>query len=63
MNNLKKYREKAKLSREDLAKKAGISSWTYLYRLEDGVSEPSIYLAYRLADALKKSVFTVFPKD
>jgi putative transcriptional regulator len=61
MNNLKKYRTKAKLTSDKLAKKTGVTR-QYIGKLEKGVCEPSIRLAYKIADALKKSVFTIWPK-
>jgi putative transcriptional regulator len=62
MNNLKKYRVKAKITAENLAKKVGITK-PYVYMLENGTSDPTLKLAYKIADTLKKSVLTIWPKN
>jgi DNA-binding XRE family transcriptional regulator len=61
MNNLKKYREKAGMSVVKLAEKTGIDR-NYVYKLEKEECDPTLRLAYRISDALKKSVLTIWPR-
>jgi DNA-binding XRE family transcriptional regulator len=62
MNNLKKYREKAKLKPVELAKKVGVSN-EYIYKIEKDDPNIGIRTAYKIAKAVKKSVLTIWPKD
>lgn len=50
--NIKKERDKRKMSQEELAKLAGASQ-EYISRIESGIRNPSMNLLYRIADALK----------
>jgi transcriptional regulator with XRE-family HTH domain len=57
-NNIKKYREKAGLSREKLAQKCGNKfSANHLWRVEDGlVKNPGIEIVKAIADVLAVTV-------
>ena len=59
-NRLKEYREKAKLSQDELSEKASVSRAT-ISALESG-KEINVQLStlQRLADVLKRKVSTVF---
>jgi transcriptional regulator with XRE-family HTH domain len=51
MRRLKELRAKRKLSQEELAERAGITS-QYLSRLENGRHDPSLSVLVKLANAL-----------
>ena len=53
--NLKKYRTEKGISQEELAKKVGVHT-THLSRYERGLSQPSIEVAQKLAEAFDISV-------
>ncbi|MFH1542029.1 MAG: helix-turn-helix transcriptional regulator [bacterium] len=60
--NIKKYREKAGLSREKLAQKCENKfSANHLWRVEDGsVKNPGIEMVKAIADGLKISIAKLF---
>ena len=53
--NLKKYREKAGMSKKELAALVGIDSSVY-FVIENGNYEPPIMMVVKIADVLKVSV-------
>jgi transcriptional regulator with XRE-family HTH domain len=60
-NNLKQYRLKAKMTRDELVTATGISS-TMLYYLEKGNRGVSYFLADRIAFVLNVPLEEVFPE-
>ena len=62
MNNLKELRKQAGLTLQEVADKA-CTSKSHIFGIENNGSEPSVYLAYRIAKAVKKPVIKVFPED
>lgn len=58
-NNIKTIRVINKLSQSDLAHLIGCSRQT-IYRIEEGISIPSIKMAYEIAHALKQPIKHVF---
>ena len=55
-NNLKKYRNKLKLSQEDFAKKSGVK-YTTLTKIESNViKKPSVLIMAKLAKILGVSI-------
>jgi transcriptional regulator with XRE-family HTH domain len=59
-NNLRKLRKKAGLTQRQLAEKAGTSQ-QQIQRLEAGVQEITLALAFHLCDALGETMDAVFP--
>ncbi len=55
---VKTYRERRKLTQEELAGRAGISR-TYLARLETGKHDPTVSVLEKLAKALRVKVGTL----
>lgn len=60
VNNLRKYREKAGLSREEIAQAADLDPKT-IYRYETGRQSPNVYTAQILANCCHRTVSEVFP--
>ncbi|CEP40929.1 MAG: helix-turn-helix transcriptional regulator [Paraclostridium sordellii] len=61
-NNLFHIRKELKISQANLAKKVGISR-TYLSKIENGHSNPSTEITYRIANELNKSIEDIFFKN
>lgn len=59
MSNLKTVRENKKISRTDLAYKAGISE-RYVFFLETGERKPSLDLAFKIAKILGVKIEDIF---
>lgn len=59
MNSVRHRRERAQLTQEELAQKAGVSRQTII-AMERGSYAPSVELALRLAAIFKVSVEDVF---
>ncbi|MDO7206276.1 helix-turn-helix transcriptional regulator [Paraclostridium bifermentans] len=60
-NNLFYIRKELKMSQQILAKKVGISR-TYLSKIENGHSNPSTEITYKIANVLNKSIEDIFLK-
>ncbi|MBZ6007288.1 helix-turn-helix transcriptional regulator [Paraclostridium bifermentans] len=60
-NNLFYIRKELKMSQQILAKKVGISR-TYLSKIENGHSNPSTEITYKIANVLNKSIEEIFFK-
>ena len=60
-NNLFHIRKELKISQANLAKKVGISR-TYLSKIENGHSNPSTEITYRIDNELNKSIEDIFFK-
>ena len=60
VNNLRKYREKAGLSREEIAQAADLDPKT-IYRYDTGRQSPNVYTAQILANCCHRTVSEVFP--
>ncbi|MGL5559897.1 MAG: helix-turn-helix transcriptional regulator [Paraclostridium dentum] len=60
-NNLFYIRKELKMSQQILAKKVGISR-TYLSKIENGHSNPSTEITYKIANVLNKSIEDIFFK-
>ena len=60
MNNLKKLREKAKLTLQELGDMCGRSK-TRIWELEQDEPNPSLRTAYALAKVLNESVYDIWP--
>ncbi|AUN15994.1 hypothetical protein RSJ16_07525 [Paraclostridium sordellii] len=60
-NNLFHIRKELKISQENLAKKVGISR-TYLSKIENGHSNPSTEITYKIANVLNTSIEDIFFK-
>lgn len=58
-NRIRKFREAHQLTQEELAIKVGVSRQTII-SLEKGKYNPSVMLAYRLAQAFSRSIEEVF---
>ena len=58
-NRIKEFRAKFNLTQEDLAKKVGVRRETIVY-LEQGKYNPSLKLAYQIAEALKTNLDKIF---
>jgi len=56
---IKELRAKYNLTQDELAEIIGVSRQTMLY-LEKGKYNPSLFLAYKVAKALKSSINEVF---
>jgi putative transcriptional regulator len=56
---IKELRAKYNLTQDELAEKVGVSRQTLLY-LEKGKYNPSLILAYKVAEALSASIEEVF---
>lgn len=61
-NNLFYIRKELKMSQQILAKKVGISR-TYLSKIENGHSNPSTEITYKIANVLNKSIEDIFFKS
>lgn len=59
-NNLKKYREKNKLTQKELAKRIGTTERNYQY-YEAGTRTPNAYTANKLAKELGTTSMELFP--
>jgi transcriptional regulator with XRE-family HTH domain len=59
-NRLKEIRRAANISQADLAEKIGIDE-EELIRIEANAQPAKLYLAFRMADALKQPVYSIFP--
>jgi transcriptional regulator with XRE-family HTH domain len=62
MNNIKELRKKQKITLQELADIVGTSK-TNIWQIEKGINEPGITKAYKIANALKVSVFRIWPND
>lgn len=60
-NNLFYIRKELNMSQQILAKKVGISR-TYLSKIENGHSNPSTEITYKIANVLNKSIEDIFFK-
>lgn len=60
MNNIKTIRKQKNLTLQKVADRVGTSK-SHVYALEQGISDPNIYLAYRIAKALRAPLTKVFP--
>ena len=58
-SRVKEYRTKMRLSRAELAKRAGTTE-RYIAFIEDGQRKPSLVMAMKLARTLRTSVDTLF---
>lgn len=58
-SRVKEYRTKMRLSRAELAKRAGTTE-RYVAFIEDGQRKPSLVMAMKLAKALRTSVDALF---
>lgn len=58
--NIKKVREKAGKTQEELAKQAGIH-FSYLSRIERGIVNPSVEVLENIAKALKVKSVDILP--
>jgi len=58
-NRIKELRAKYNLTQEDLAKKVGVRRETIVF-LERDKYNPSLYLAYKVAKALKVTIDELF---
>ena len=54
-DKLRMYRAKERLSQEQLADKSNLTQ-TYIYRLENELANPSIYVMLKIAEALNVTV-------
>ncbi len=59
VNNLKKYRALLKLRQEDLAKEIGVSRQT-INLIENGKTDPSLSLAFKLAKVFNCKIEGLF---
>lgn len=59
MNNIRHYRNKRRYKPEELAEMAE-TSYAYICQLERGERAPNVYLAIKIAKALKVKVETLF---
>ena len=62
VNRIKEYRDKKSISQIDLAKKVGIAVST-LCDIENNKQNPSLPIAFKIADALKTTVDKLFRED
>jgi putative transcriptional regulator len=58
-NRIKEFRERKGINQAELARRLGISR-SYLNKLENGKSDPSIRLAVRIAQALDTTLNDIF---
>jgi len=58
-NKIKEFRQKNKLTQEELANKVGVRRETILF-LEKGKYNPSLKLAYNITKILKTSIEELF---
>ena len=56
---IRRLRKAQKISQEELADLAGIHR-TYMGKIERGESNPPVYTVYKIAKALKTSLFDLF---
>ena len=54
-DKLRMYRAKERLSQEQLAEKTGLTQ-TYIYRLENELANPSIFVMLKIANAFQITV-------
>ncbi|MEM0328361.1 MAG: helix-turn-helix transcriptional regulator [Thermoproteota archaeon] len=59
-NRIREFRKEKGLRQVDLAKRVGIRQ-SEISDIETGKRKPNIYLAKRIAEALRKDVNEVFP--
>lgn len=60
MNNIKTIRAQKNLTLQHVAERANTNR-SHIQKIERGDSDPSIYLAYRIAKALRAPLSKVFP--
>lgn len=58
-NRIKEFREKYKMTQQDLAKKVGVSRQTII-SLENGRYNPSINLAHKVSKTFNKMIEDIF---
>lgn len=58
-NRIKEFREKYKMTQQDLAKKVGVSRQTII-SLENGRYNPSIHLAHKVSKTFNKMIEDIF---
>lgn len=58
-NRIKEYREKFKMTQQDLANEVGVSRQTII-SLENGRYNPSIHLAYKVSKTFGKIIEDIF---
>ncbi len=58
-NRIKEYREKFKMTQQDLANEVGVSRQTII-SLESGRYNPSIHLAYKVSKTFGKIIEDIF---
>ncbi len=56
---IKELRARLNLTQDELAEKVGVTRQTLLY-LEKGKYNPSLFLAYKVAEVLKSTIEDVF---
>lgn len=59
VNNVKHFRNIRKLSQKELSERVGISR-PYLSKIETGKAMPTMPIALKISNALKKDVKTIF---
>lgn len=62
MNKIKEIRKEKKITLQELADIVGTSK-TNIWQIEAGINEPGINKAYAIANALKVSVFRIWPNN
>lgn len=62
MNNIQKYRALFKLKQSDLAKETGVSRQT-INAIENGKTDPSLSLAFKLAKAFNCKIEELFENN
>ena len=62
MNKIKYFREKAKLTQEEVARKLDITL-RHLQKLEKGECAPSVYKAMRISLVLNADIYDLFPLE
>lgn len=59
MSNLKKAREEKKITQREISSKIGISQQAYSL-IENGNNQPSLSVAFKIADILDKDIRQLF---
>jgi len=59
MSNLKKAREEKKITQREISSKIGISQQAYSL-IENGNNQPSLGVAFKIADILEKDIRQLF---
>lgn len=59
MSNLKKAREEKKITQREISSKIGISQQAYSL-IENGKNQPSLSVAFKIADILEKDIRQLF---